>query len=116
MKYPDLLSLLKWMVDSKFKPPQLVSCPSCGANLEYLSTVYRLGCQDCYKQFHKELVPMLQKLHGCAKHVGKRPKHHISLKECEKQMAEAIAKEDYETAAKLKQQIECLKANPQQES
>jgi protein-arginine kinase activator protein McsA len=106
------------------KPP----CPQCGITLEEIATLARLGCPYCYAHFGEELLPVLHAAHKSIKHVGKVPKEWQkrkraeestqrateaqkvpSVEELEQQMNECLEIEDYETAAKIRDQIKELK-------
>ena len=49
-------------------------CPRCGwSNVDFKKTGY-LGCPFCYKTFNKSISPLLRRIHGNNKHIGKKPK------------------------------------------
>ena len=75
-----------------------------------------LGCQHDYQQFEKELTPLLQRAHEQATHhVGKVPtrrggtgvpaKRTVDVSKLRRDLAKAVEAEDYERAAKLRDQI-----------
>ena len=76
-----------------------------------------LGCPNDYDIFEKQLLPVIEKAHnGNVAHLGKIPsrsphdtKSHIELMDLQRQLDAAIKNEKYETAAKLRDQIEQLK-------
>lgn len=48
-------------------------CSVCGRRLsEFYDTGY-LGCENCYKEFEKEITASLKKIQGGTFHVGKKP-------------------------------------------
>ena len=49
-------------------------CPKCGRTLEQFYKTSMLGCENCYKAFSAELLPVLKKMHGKTEHLGKRPR------------------------------------------
>lgn len=49
-------------------------CKNCGASLSEFYRTYMLGCPECYKNFHVEIVSTLKKIQGKTFHVGKSPK------------------------------------------
>ncbi len=88
-----------------------VVCNSCGLTFENFRDIGRLGCSNCYVEFHEQLEPILKKLHGTTKHKGKKPvylqdkeinEEIISLR---KQLKLAIKMEEYEKAAKIRDQL-----------
>lgn len=49
-------------------------CKNCGASLSEFYRTYMLGCPECYKNFHEEIISTLKKIQGKTYHVGKTPK------------------------------------------
>lgn len=93
-------------------------CPSCGSSLEEIVESGRIGCSECYTAFRRELAPTIQNIHGKAVHMGKRPrKIHkeitdgTQLKLLRDQLQTAVAEEDFEAAAKLRDEIRALSQN-----
>lgn len=88
------------------------ACPSCGTRIETLRKEGRLGCPDCYESFASEIRGVQKKLSGSVQHVGKLPgklkKYKeliIDRNELQSRLDEAVAQEDYETAAYLRDRI-----------
>lgn len=89
------------------------ACPVCGMTLKRFAKDPLLGCANDYKEFDTELTPLVKQSHnGNTRHVGKVPskageddKQQIARLNLENQLAEAIKNEDYETAAKLRDQL-----------
>jgi protein arginine kinase activator len=75
------------------------------------------GCANDYTVFEKDLTPLLQRAHeGATHHVGKVPtrrggaggvpiKRAFDVSKLRKELAKAVEAEDYERAAKLRDQI-----------
>lgn len=90
-------------------------CPHCGTSLRELQQDGRLGCASCYDTFRPQLERTLKSIHGNIRHRGKLAKSAgedlLARKELEslkKQLSKAIADEEYEEAAKLRDQIRNL--------
>lgn len=49
-------------------------CKNCGTSLSEFYRTYMLGCPECYKNFHEEIISTLKKIQGKTYHVGKKPK------------------------------------------
>ena len=88
------------------------SCPSCGYELRLVQDGGMLGCPDCYRSFHRQLRPMLQRYHGAESHVGKLPRAHGPLAALRREIAQlkvlldqAVGLEQYEDAARLRDEI-----------
>jgi len=98
------------------KPPA-VKCDTCGMTYTQFSKVGRFGCSDCYKHFSERLDPLLKRVHGNTVHVGKVPKRaggHLKTKReierLKKEMQGRIEREDFETAAQLRDRIRELES------
>jgi protein arginine kinase activator len=92
------------------------SCPSCGFSQGDFKKAGRLGCPDCYAAFAEGLAGLLKTMHRGVRHVGKtpgtqRPPPEVGdrLDRLQKELAQAIAVENYEEAARLRDQIKALK-------
>ncbi len=94
-----------------------VACPSCGMTMGRFRKEMLLGCACDYDVFDKMLAPLVEKSQsGNTSHCGKIPsklpsgsKKQIDAANLQKQLDEAVKNEDYETAAKLRDQIGQLK-------
>src|SRR5262245_18433395 len=90
-------------------------CDLCGIKFVDFRNTGRLGCPHDYEVFREELTPLLENIHGDVKHCGKTPRRHPQSKELlgelmhlRNQLKQAVTKEDYEAAAKLRDQIRQL--------
>ena len=81
----------------------------------------RLGCAQCYHDFAEQLRPVLQRIHGNIQHEGRKPAHfeetpaqpELSPLEKKKEelrlkMEEAVASENFEDAAKYRDELRAL--------
>jgi len=89
-----------------------LSCGNCGLTFSGFREQGRLGCPTCYTEFRSDLMPLLENIHEESQHQGKQPSHNSELSEEQTELIrlraeqkEAIAEEDYETAAKLRDRI-----------
>ncbi|MCS7045559.1 MAG: UvrB/UvrC motif-containing protein, partial [Gemmataceae bacterium] len=96
-------------------PAAGVECPACGLRFVDFRTTGRLGCPHDYEVFKEELMPLLENIHGEVKHCGKSPRRHASnqrvlgeLLHLRNLLKQAVTKEDYEAAARLRDQIKQL--------
>ena len=102
------------------------SCPSCGLAYSEFKSKGRLGCGACYDAFAPVLVPLLEKVHGASSHTGHVPDRPSrpeptppepapetgadnEVGRLEAELQAAIAAEEYERAASLRDQIRALK-------
>lgn len=85
----------------------LVRCPACGFNLSTFRKTGRVGCADCYTVFASELAQES----GCEEAPGNEtPDERLQL---ERELREAIEREDYEQAAILRDRLKNLTTSPQ---
>lgn len=90
-------------------------CPVCGISFEDFRSTGRLGCAHDYEVFRNELRPLLENVHGNLRHIGKVPRRmpadtqlHTRRIQLRQELQQAIAVEDYERAAKLRDEIDHL--------
>lgn len=88
------------------------TCPTCGLTLTNLCKSGKVGCADCYSAFEHVLLPYIKKTHGAAKHISAKQNtakpDENPAETLRKQLQEAVSCEDYETAAKLRDEIRRL--------
>jgi protein arginine kinase activator len=77
----------------------------------------RLGCSECYTTFRAQLRPLLRRIHGSTKHVGKAPVRDSArvalrreIQRLHEDMQAAIEHEEFETAAELRDRIRVIEA------
>lgn len=76
----------------------------------------RLGCASCYTTFESSLRALLRRVHGNARHVGRAYeapppdllREATAIGELREQLRRAIAQEEFEQAARLRDQIKGL--------
>lgn len=88
------------------------TCPMCGISFFEFRNQGRLGCPHDYEFFFEELEPLLVNIHGEVEHRGKRPTRLIKNKSVttelirmRREMKEAVEREDYEVASRLRDTI-----------
>jgi len=97
-----------------------IKCPSCGFTYQDFKKAGRLGCSECYEAFKKQLAPLLKRIHGADRHVGKIPvqvgktvNDARNLQELKMKMEKAIQSEEFEEAARLRDKIRELERSRQ---
>lgn len=92
--------------------PKRKVCDKCGMSYEEIRRSGRLGCANCYKVFERELARSIEQIHGKAHHIGKVPqsadgalRQKRLLTELKMALNKAIAEQDFERAAELRDQI-----------
>jgi protein arginine kinase activator len=106
-----------------------VQCPNCGMHYSTFRETGRLGCADCYNAFGSKLRPLLRRIHGSTRHVGKLPAHdgavvtHVGklpahdgavvtpqrqVQRLHDELLRAVEREEFERAAEIRDQIKTL--------
>ncbi len=107
----ELLQQLILAKTGRRKAPAAATCPSCGLSWGEFREHSLLGCPDCYAAFEKQLGSLLERIHeGATHHVGKVPANQNldlaqRLTHLRKKLAEALAAEQYERAATLRDEL-----------
>jgi protein arginine kinase activator len=90
-------------------------CEVCGLKFVDFRNTGRLGCPHDYEEFREELTPLLENIHGETRHCGKTPRRQPQSKQTQseliqlrKQLLQAVNKEAYEEAARLRDRIRQL--------
>ena len=90
-------------------------CPECGIKFVEFRNTGRLGCPHDYQEFREELTPLLENIHGETTHRGKIPSRmpqnkamQSELAQLRKQLLQAVNREAYEDAARLRDRIRAL--------
>jgi protein arginine kinase activator len=97
-----------------------LQCDKCGLTYSEFLHVGRFGCDRCYDSFEKVLEQSIRNIQGSDTHTGKKPKDFESkmdkiikeMPEIDKlaiRLQEAIEKEEFEEAAKLRDKIRDMK-------
>ncbi|MBS0197856.1 MAG: UvrB/UvrC motif-containing protein [Planctomycetes bacterium] len=97
-------------------------CPSCRMTFNEFKQGGLLGCPECYRAFEAQLGPLLERAHeGAIAHAGKSPRRQgapvarptglslaeraMRLEALHKQLEQAVRSEQYEIAAKVRDEI-----------
>jgi protein arginine kinase activator len=90
-------------------------CAVCGFSQADFKKTGRLGCAFCYDTFAEGLESLLKAMHKGTSHIGKAPENYLlvrkreaELKSLQRDLQKAVANEDYESAAQLRDQIKQL--------
>lgn len=105
-------------VGSRSTPSKIV-CPECGMTNQEFRLKGRFGCLGCYGVFEESLLALLEKVHGATQHVGPGPKAvgevrrssaamEQELIDLRRRMLRLVKSEEYEEAARLRDQIDAL--------
>ena len=90
-------------------------CGVCGFTQTDFKKTGRLGCSACYHSFAEGLTTLLKAMHKGTEHVGKLPQRaheqmqlNDRMRALTQDLQKAVAEENYETAASLRDQIKKL--------
>lgn len=93
-----------------------IKCPACGFTQADFKKAGRLGCADCYSTFAEGLEGLLKSMHKGTKHLGKIPQvlqqsRDLAdrLKSLQKKLDKAVAAENFEEAAGLRDEIKATR-------
>jgi len=88
------------------------SCSDCGLTYAEFRNEGRLGCPNDYEVFREALDPLLERVQGSLEHGGKCPsrveesqRRQRDMMSLRRQLREAVEKEKYEEAARLRDLI-----------
>ena len=112
----DLLTGLNDLAQEMTGPGKMViKCPNCGLTYEEFGRTGRLGCAECYEAFSKLLMPLIKRVQHTTQHIGKRPSRlsapvrlNHDLRELQNRLEKSIEHEEFEEAARLRDQIKQL--------
>lgn len=92
-----------------------LKCSECEMSYRDFRKIGRLGCGNCYEVFKKKLFPILRRLHGSTRHVGKIPSRmsqdvtdKLRTQELKRKLQRAIEMEEFEEAAGIRDEIRRL--------
>lgn len=114
----------------------VLRCSKCGCTFDDVVKTGKLGCAQCYDTFYDKLLPSLQRIHGKLHHVGKigtaqkesagaqaaqaeevqsAPKTvDMKIAELRELMNAAVEQQNFEEAARLRDEIKVLEGSDNQ--
>ena len=94
-------------------------CKVCALSYEQFKAKGKLGCEACYQAFPTEIVALFKNVQGSAHHEGKFPnrsgkeiRHQREVGKLRANLKKAVDDENYEEAARLRDQIRNLEVTP----
>lgn len=92
-----------------------VQCGNCKLTYPQFCQIGRFGCSQCYETFDSRLNPLFKRIHGSSLHTGKLPKRvggtykiKKQIEELRNELQKKVAAEEFETAARLRDEIRKL--------
>jgi len=93
-------------------------CSTCGMSYPVFKSTGRFGCENCYSAFSEEFNAIIKRVQASNKHEGKHPKKHNfntvqiqDISQLRTLMSEAIKSENFEEAARLRDEIRKIEAS-----
>lgn len=115
VKIEEVLATAKGSPLGRVKDVPDVKCPACGLTYAEFRQKVRAGCEKDYEVFRDGIVPLLQKVHGATKHLGKVPpdtsdvlQRERRIRDLEREMEALVKAEQYEKAAQIRDEIKKL--------
>jgi protein arginine kinase activator len=101
---------------------QATHCSTCGSTYYDIADSGKVGCADCYTTFYDLLLPSIKRIHGNTTHCGKKSvagieytetqdKKPNKIDELKAKLNKAIETQNFEEAAKLRDEIKSLENN-----
>lgn len=87
-------------------------CPGCGATMEEIRAAGLIGCPQCYKTFAKPLRALFDDCQACHAYKGDPLPGEARAgaeRDLERRLAEALRREDYREAKRLRAALEALR-------
>lgn len=109
-----------------FDDIRTLKCDNCGCTFDDILKTGKLGCQNCYDVFEEQIRPVIRRIQGADKHIGRTgkvlnskittsnekeeaPKKETSeLDKLKEELKKCIEEERYEDAAKIRDDIKKL--------
>ncbi len=108
----DVAQILAEMKDEVADEDRKLICSRCGLSFAEFKRQGRLGCAGCYDTFREKLEPLVRRIHNAVQHVGKTTnsgrKHaefSMNVQKLREDLQTAIKAEDYERAARLRDEL-----------
>lgn len=96
-------------------------CPACGLSYDEFRSSGLFGCVHCYETFAVRLEPVFRRVQGGTRHVGHKLLESAEVKESQarrhqlielrKTLTRAVKEEQYEEAARLRDEIRRLESS-----
>lgn len=111
--------VLQTVGENEEASPPPPSCELCGMTFAEFREKGQLGCPNDYEVFREQLLPILARAQdGNTQHVGKTPRRagkaqqkQMEILRLRSQLKQAIAAEQYERAAELRDQIKRIETD-----
>ncbi len=117
---PTSNEILQQFIKQKagISPAEDLTCTRCGMSFREFHVKGQLGCPNDYEAFRTVLTALIEQAHeGATQHVGKIPvtadetmHRQAELFKLRRELKEAVEQENYEVAARVRDQIKAMDA------
>jgi protein arginine kinase activator len=114
---PEIVKLLRQSAQ-KARADGSLACPQCGMSLAEFRSKGRFGCPKDYEVFRAHIEPLLLRVHNARSHRGRMPgmdevsrQRLQQLSDLRSKLETAIREEAYESAARLRDEIQELETS-----
>ena len=83
-----------------FAKTNLLECDQCKMTFDDFADTGEFGCGNCYITFEDRISPVLKKLHGSSKHIGRKYREAIDELEYNKNQVKSNKKQNEQSAKK----------------
>jgi protein arginine kinase activator len=111
----DIFTRILSVLTPELEEASRKKCPDCGISYLEFRQSFKLGCPRDYEIFSDALDELLEDIHGSSRHVGKVPEGRAQdwvvqprLKVLQRELQKAVASENFEEAAELRDRIRKL--------
>jgi protein arginine kinase activator len=119
----SISNMLNGLLDVRnLKEKKDAVCPQCGSDWQSIRKREKLGCAECYATFSREIHFLLEKMGAQAVHRGKLPRalntykrYLVDVVKLKQGLKEAIKREDYEKAARIRDRIRELESSSEED-
>ena len=110
--FPTANDFFKGFFEPEEKLIETLTCPTCQTSYREFCDTGMLGCPECYENFRSRLAPVIKKLQGGntankpeAGEIKIKDEKRDQLKDLKRQLKAAIKEENFEEAARLRDEI-----------
>lgn len=94
----------------------IIKCSECGTTYNQFQDTGKFGCAFCYIAFKEQIKPIIRRIHGKVIHKGTVPEKYKkqlksihSILSMNQRLKRAVKREDYKTAADIRDKIRKIK-------
>lgn len=120
LNHASMSDMFSEFLTNTFSMPSVTTnkvCEKCHSGLSDIIKSGKVGCDECYHTFYKEILPTIENVHGKTRHIGKisasadsRIKKKAEIQQLKSELNEAVENQEFETAAELRDRIKSIES------